>query len=82
MTETTTVFVCGGDMRPGSRDECPNAIHDWPLPSGYVDAFVSASRRLGNRWSQKRCPDCRRYGWLPGKLREGEDVQVSVGGSL
>ena len=60
------IFICGGDTTPGPRDECPNALHDYPLPSGYVDAAEMAAKRFRRRWSQKRCPDCGLYGWLPG----------------
>ena len=70
-------IICGGGSGTGSRrdpsndlDGCPNALHDWPLPSGYVDADIEAHWRLRNRWTNKRCPDCRKYGWLPGKLTE------------
>lgn len=66
MAERKTVdriYLCGGDTRPGPRDECPNELHDWPLPSGYVDASEEAHRRMRKRWTQKRCPDCGIYGW-------------------
>jgi len=58
-------FICGGDERPGPRDACPNALHDYPLPAGYVDASVVAERRLRQRWRSARCPDCHLYGWVP-----------------
>jgi hypothetical protein len=58
-------FICGGDDTPGDRGtECPNALHDHPLPSGYVDAAAAADRRLrSGNWRNKRCPECGTYGW-------------------
>ena len=66
------VFICGGDVGTAHRreDDCPNTLRDWPLPTGYVDADVEAHWRLRNRWSNVRCPDCRLYGWRPGKLTD------------
>lgn len=66
-----SIFLCGGDFRPGPRDtDCPNHIHDHPLPAGYVDAAEVAGRRLRNGWANVRCPDCGLYGWRPGRIRE------------
>lgn len=65
VTTDGPVFICGGDETPGPREtECQNALHDHPLPVGYVDAQQVAARRLRTRWYSKRCPDCRRYGWI------------------
>ena len=64
------MFICGGDFTPEPRVECPNSLHDWPLPHGYVDASEVAASRLSRRWSNKRCPDCGLYGWVPGRLGE------------
>lgn len=62
-----TAFICGGDLRPGPRDtECPNALHDWPLPSGYVDASEVAAHRLSKGWSNRKCTQCGLHGWMPG----------------
>lgn len=61
--DVTTVIVCGDDERLEARSECQNRLHDHPLPAGYVQAHAEASRRLNNRWSNKRCPDCHAYGW-------------------
>jgi hypothetical protein len=58
-------FICGGDESPGPRDDCPNSVHDYPLPSGYNDAHEVAGRRLRRRWVNPRCPDCGLYGWRP-----------------
>lgn len=70
-------YVCGGESGTArSRDRrndlagCPNDLHDWPPPEGYTDAAVEAGWRLRNRWSNPRCPDCKRFGWRPGKLTE------------
>jgi hypothetical protein len=60
------VYICGGDTRPGPRGtDCPNALHDHPLPNGYVDASEEASHRLYKRWINRKCPDCGLYGWVP-----------------
>jgi len=66
------VFICGGDAGTARRrdDDCPNALHDWPLPIGYTDADIEAHWRLRNRWANVRCPDCRLYGWRPGRLTD------------
>ena len=69
------VYLCGGDMRPGPRDECPDPLHDWPLPDGYVDAAEVAGSRLGRGWRNVRCERCGLYGWRAGRLRDG-DVRV------
>lgn len=67
MRPATAVYLCGGDESPGPRaTECPNGLHDWPLPSGYVDAGMVAARRLRRRWANVQCPDCGLYGWRPG----------------
>jgi len=59
------LFLCGGSEEPGPRDECPNALHDHPLPSGYTDAFEAAGARTRKGWHSRRCPDCNLYGWVP-----------------
>lgn len=59
-------YICGGDLRPGPRGtDCPDTLHDWPLPTGYGDASDVAARRLRKRWGNRRCPDCGLYGWVP-----------------
>lgn len=64
---TYAILICGGDESPGPRDtDCPNAFHDHPLPTGYVDAAVVAARRLRRGWGNPRCPDCGLYGWTVG----------------
>lgn len=63
------VFICGGDyehIQP--RSECPNPLHDYPLPYGYVEASEVAQARLSARWRNRQCPDCKLYGWAPGRL--------------
>jgi hypothetical protein len=77
MPRAKPIFICGGDLRPGPRDECPNALHDWPLPAGYVDAHEVAMSRIGRRWTNRRCPDCGFYGWVPGRLKD-TDVLVQA----
>lgn len=67
------VYLCGGNLAPGPRDECPDALHDWPLPSGYIDAADVASSRLSRGWANVRCPNCRLYGWRPGRIRPETD---------
>lgn len=69
---TGAVYVCGGESGTG-RDrgtDCPDVLHDWPEPSGYVDASVEADWRLRNGWGNRRCPRCQLYGWEPGKVTE------------
>lgn len=51
--------------------DCPNALHDWPLPSGYIAAHSTAEKRLRSRWRNTRCPDCGLYGWAPGDHKPG-----------
>lgn len=59
-------YICGEDDTPGARGtDCPNALHDHPLPAGYVSASMAAARRIGEGWSNKRCPDCSHHGWTP-----------------
>lgn len=65
------------ELPRGPRDACPNDLHDWPLPAGYVDASEVAQRRLNSGWSNRRCPDCGLYGWGPGRLRD-TDVRVAA----
>jgi len=61
------VYLCGGDLRSGPRVPCLNILHDFPLPSGYVDAGEAAARRVQRGWLNKRCPQCHLYGWEPGR---------------
>lgn len=71
------VYICGGDFRPGPRGDCPNVLHDYPLPAGYVDASEVAARRLRKRWTQRRCRECGLYGWQPGApLGDESDTRV------
>ena len=72
------IYICGGDFRPGPRDACPDDLHDWPLPAGYVDAAEVAQRRLNDGWSNWRCPDCGLYGWRVGRRLRDADVRVEV----
>jgi hypothetical protein len=65
------ILLCGGDEHPGRRDQCPDPLHDWPLPGGYVDASEAAASRLYRRWANVRCPKCGLYGWRPGRI-DGE----------
>jgi hypothetical protein len=71
---TDPIYICGGDMTPGPRDECITSLHDYPLPAGYVNAHETAGRRLAKGWHSVRCPKCRIYGWVPGRpLGDGSD---------
>lgn len=60
------IHLCLSDMSSGPRDECPDPLHDYPLPDGYVDAAEAAERRLRHRWRNIKCPRCGLYGWQPG----------------
>jgi hypothetical protein len=60
--------ICFSDLRSGPRDACPNMLHDYPLPAGYGDAAEAASRRIQRGWLNKRCPQCKLYGWQPGRM--------------
>ena len=68
------VYLCGGDMRPGPRDVCPDPLHDFPLPTGYVDASEEAMSRLSHGWGNPRCRHCGLHGWTPGRPRKGEQL--------
>lgn len=74
----TRIIVCGGDYRPGRRDECRDALHDYPLPSGYVDASEVAASRLSHGWANRRCSICGLYGWVPGRPTPYQDVRVAA----
>jgi hypothetical protein len=72
---TYRIYLCGGDMRPGPREtDCPDLLHDFPLPSGYIEASEEAGSRLSRGWSNTRCGRCGRYGWAPGHPRKGEQL--------
>lgn len=60
-----TILICGGDIRPGPRDECPDPLHDHPLPRGYVDRSDAAADRLYKKWRSVKCKRCGLYGWVP-----------------
>lgn len=70
------VFVCVSDYRPGPRDTCPNAVHNWPLPRGYVDAADVAEGRLRHGWHNVPCEECDLYGWVPGRINPETDHHV------
>lgn len=56
------IVPCGsGCLQP--RDQCPNPLHDHPLPANYNWAADEAARRLRQRWTNRKCPDCGLYGW-------------------
>lgn len=72
-------YLCGGDYeRRQDRSSCPNTLHDYPLPAGYVEASEVADARLRARWTNRRCPDCGLYGWLPGAQRPEATHPVQV----
>jgi len=64
VTARRPTFICGLDLTPGPRDECPNTLHDHPLPAGYLESQEVAGERLEAGWTQDRCPDCKLYGWI------------------
>lgn len=60
------VYVCGGDLRPGPRGtDCPDPVHDHPLPRGYCDAAEVAEDRLNEGWKNLKCRACGLFGWQP-----------------
>lgn len=64
------IYVCGGNLDAlEPRSECLDPIHDWPLPSSYVDACEMADSRLAQGWRNAKCPQCGVYGWAPGRFR-------------
>lgn len=70
-TRSPAVYICGGDETPGARGtDCPNAVHDHPLPNGYVDASTVAMRRLNTGWRNPMCDTCGIHGWIPPTERE------------
>lgn len=60
----TSLIICGENFTPGPRIECPNSVHDHPLPAGYSEAHDAAGQRTRAGWKSKRCPDCKLYGWV------------------
>lgn len=63
------IYICGGDFdRLQDRATCPNTLHDYPLPAGYVDASEVADARIAARWGNHKCPDCGLYGWVPTRI--------------
>jgi hypothetical protein len=73
-------YICGPDETPGPRDECPNDLHDWPLPAGYLGATEVAHDRIDRGWTQARCPDCDKLGWVPEGTLTDADVRVPRAG--
>ena len=72
---TNTVIICGGQLSNlQQRDPCPNTLHDWPLPEGYVDCHEVAMARIRHRWNNRKCPDCGIYGWIPGRRHESTNA--------
>lgn len=60
------IILCPpGKPQLAPRDDCPSELHDYPLPLNYNAAHEEAGWRLRHRWSNRRCPRCRLYGWAP-----------------
>lgn len=73
MAKRYATYICGGDYRPGPRDECPDPVHDWPEPRGYVESWEVAESRLRRRWKNVPCPrGCGHYGWRPSQRIDPE----------
>lgn len=49
------------------RSTCPDALHNWPLPDGYIAASEVAGARLSEGWSNRKCKACGLHGWAPGR---------------
>jgi len=75
---TYRIHLCGGDYRPGPRGNCPDPVHDWPLPRGYIDATEVAAQRLNRRWRNVPCGQCGLYGWIPGRINPATDHLVEA----
>lgn len=74
MAKQYKIYICGGNYKNlQKREECPDPLHDWPLPHGYVEASEVAGARLGARWSNRKCRRCGIYGWAPSDKR-GENT--------
>lgn len=74
-----STYICGGYYSNlDDRGDCPNALHDWPLPHGYVDASEVAGSRLSQGWSNWKCPECKLYGWAPGSRRPESTNPIEV----
>lgn len=54
--------------------ECPNALHDHPLPPAYLAAHFEADERLAAGWDNRECSDCNQFGWEPPK--DGKRVRT------
>ena len=65
------------------RGDCPNKLHDWPLPDDYVAAEEVARSRISQGWREQRCPECGLVGWTdPPKPMRGKaenPVRVPAG---
>ena len=71
---TRSVVLCFEDFTPGPRDECPDRLHDHPLPFGYGEADEVAQRRLRQGWRNRWCRQCGLYGWvLPADMADDEN---------
>lgn len=59
-----TIHLCVIDFDTlEDRGDCPNALHDWPLPDDLVANHEVAWSRIAQGWSQRQCSDCGLYGW-------------------
>ena len=72
------IILCGSS-RPGPRDPCPDPVHDWPEPGGYVSASEVAGARLRRGWHNVPCGQCDLYGWRPGRIDPTTDHHVPAG---
>lgn len=78
-SNANAVYICGGRFESlQDRGDCPNPLHDWPLPEGYVEASEVADSRLAHGWSNEQCPDCLIYGWVMGSFRGLAATSVRV----
>ncbi len=50
---------------PARDSDCPDPLHDHPLPGGYAAAANEADRRLDASWDNRQCTRCGLYGWEP-----------------
>lgn len=44
---------------------CNNDLHRYSMSGRYLQDHAMAESRFREGWKNKRCPDCRIFGWEP-----------------